>query len=106
MFDALNLLLEKHPDLEIVNGGAPGADELSNTWAKANEVTHIVCPAKWNRHGRAGGPIRNRYMLRRFMPDLVLAFHYNIDKSKGTKDMIEISEKSGIKVKRFFKPKK
>jgi hypothetical protein len=38
-------------------------------------------------YARGGGPIRNQWMLEQF-PDLCLAFHSNIEESKGTKDMM------------------
>ena len=55
-------------------------------------------PADWKKYGRAAGPIRNKQMLNEGKPDLVLAFHTNIENSKGTKSMIQIAKKSEIKI--------
>jgi len=35
-------------------------------------------------------------MLDQGRPDIVLAFHTNINQSKGTKDMVERAKKAGI----------
>lgn len=43
-------------------------------------------------------PIRNKQMLDEGKPDLVLAFHTDIENSKGTKNMIYQAKKRGIKV--------
>ena len=52
------------------------------------------------RYGRGAGPRRNRQMLDE-NPDisLVLAFHEDLGRSKGTRDMVRRSEKKGIRTK-------
>ena len=45
-------------------------------------------PADWNGLGKKAVPIRNRQMFDREQPGLVLAFHNDLQKSKGTKDMV------------------
>jgi hypothetical protein len=87
-------------DMLLITGGAPGADTLAREWAVDRKVDHLTLYAKWNLHHKAAGPIRNRRMARK-KPRLVLAFHPDIDKSRGTRDMIAVAEKLGIKVKRF-----
>lgn len=52
-------------------------------------------PANWTKHGKAAGPIRNREMLDE-NPDLVLAFHTDIENSKGTADTLCEAEDRGI----------
>ena len=47
---------------------------------------------------RAAGPIRNQRMLVEGKPDLVIAFHDDLESSRGTKDMIKRSLKAGIRV--------
>ena len=71
--------------LQIIEGGAEGADRIA--WEAANRLS-LDCAtylADWKKYGRAAGPIRNRVMLDQ-KPDLVLAFHDNLEKSRGTKD--------------------
>lgn len=82
----------------ILHGGARGADSLGGIVAK--ELGFTVEPpymADWQRYGRAAGVIRNREMLDT-CPDLVIAFHDDLDNSKGTKDCITEARKRGIKV--------
>jgi hypothetical protein len=55
-----------------------------------------VFSANWEKHGLAAGPIRNRQMLTEGKPDLVIAFHENIEKSKGTKNMLELAKQAGV----------
>ncbi len=45
--------------------------------------------------GKAGGPIRNQQMLDSGI-DLVIAFHSNLSKSKGTKDMLARARKANV----------
>lgn len=98
------LLIKQHltklpPNTVIIEGGARGADSLANSVAKELGFDRTTYHANWTRHHKAGGPIRNKRMLTESNPDRVLAFHDNIEKSKGTKDMIKISKKAGKPVK-------
>src|SRR6188508_2429115 len=81
----------------IIHGAARGADTMAGTIAKKLGFTIISVPAQWEKHGRAAGPIRNKKMLD-LNPDLVLAFHKDIENSKGTKNMVEIARKKGVEV--------
>jgi hypothetical protein len=88
------------PDMLVINGGAPGADTIAREWAVDRQVDHLTLYAKWQVFGKSAGPIRNRRMAKK-KPRLVLAFHPNIDESRGTRDMIGVAEKLGIKRKVF-----
>lgn len=88
------------PDFMLITGGARGADDLARMWAVDRKVDHVVMHAKWSEHGNSAGPIRNRRMAK-LKPRLVLAFHPSIKDSKGTRDMVKIAEKKGIKHKVF-----
>jgi hypothetical protein len=83
----------------IIEGGAEGADKLGKIYAEEYKLPVMEFPANWSRYGRAAGPIRNRWMLKFGKPDLVMAFHPNIEKSKGTKNMVNIAKKAGVKVR-------
>lgn len=71
-----------------------GADMLAQEWATARGVHARAYPADWRRYGRAAGPIRNQQMLDE-NPDVVIAFHANIHKSTGTRDMIARANRKG-----------
>lgn len=97
----LRKLIKKHGRVLVIEGEARGADKLSR---KAAEELGCPCeryPAQWDRYGRGAGPIRNRQMLTEGEPDEVLAFHENIDESKGTKNMVETAAKAGVAVRVF-----
>lgn len=84
----------------VVEGQCPkgGADLYAAQWAAAVEgVVHDPHPADWNKYGRAAGPIRNQEMLDTD-PDVVIAFHDDLENSKGTKDMVERAVKKGTPV--------
>ena len=82
----------------IIQGGAKGADQCAKDYAEKMEIPFLTYTAEWSRYGRAAGPKRNQRMLDEGKPDLVLAFHKNLDSSKGTKDMVNKAKKAGVKV--------
>ena len=81
----------------IVHGGARGADTLAGEIGRGLGFEVIVVSAQWEAFGRAAGPIRNREMLN-LNPDKVLAFHDDLEKSKGTKDCVTEARRRGIPV--------
>lgn len=89
-----------NPDVTtLIEGGASGADYLAKMIAEKLGITVEEYPAEWNRYGKAAGPIRNKRMLDEGRPDLVFAFHNDISKSKGTKNMIDQAQSRGIEVR-------
>ena len=93
----------------IREGCARGADHAAEDLGTQLGFTIDHWPADWERKGKQAGPLRNRemYWCKRdgwVKPDLVAAFHNHIEKSKGTKDMIEIAEQFGTEVKMFVVP--
>lgn len=79
----------------IISGGARGADTIAELIARSIGMKTQIFPAQWNLYGKAAGPIRNQQMLEE-NPDLVIAFHNDLNSSKGTKDMINRAKKAGI----------
>ena len=84
-------------DAIIIEGGARGADTLARHAAEYLGLKVVEFPADWDRHGRAAGPIRNRQMLDE-KPDLVIAFHPDLDSSRGTADTVREARRRGILV--------
>lgn len=92
-------------NLIIIHGAARGADTMAGIIAKNLGFKDVISfPAKWTKYGKSAGPIRNRQMLNE-NPDLVIAFHNDIENSKGTKDCIEEAEKRNIQVQLISKIK-
>ncbi len=81
----------------IVHGEARGADTLAGQWARKNKIPVKSYPAQWNKHGRAAGPIRNKEMLDKEKPDLVVAF----PGGKGTAHMAKIARENGVDVRLY-----
>jgi len=73
-----------------------GADEGAYEAARDLHIPYMICWADWDRWGNKAGPIRNQEMLDRGRPNYALAFHDDLNKSKGTKDMVERLKKAGI----------
>ncbi len=85
---------------EIVHGAARGADCIAGQIAKEMGLPVRALPAQWEKYGKRAGPLRNEQMLGEFYPiDLVIAFHEDLTKSKGTKDMVNRALRDGIPVK-------
>jgi hypothetical protein len=86
--------------VEVVTGGARGADSLAANAAWQAGLPGEEVPADWDRHGKAAGHIRNQQMLD-LGPDVVLAFKNGWDRSLsrgGTEDMIRRSKAAGLPV--------
>jgi uncharacterized protein YeaO (DUF488 family) len=81
----------------IIHGDARGADKIAGSVAEEMGLRVEKYPAEWQKHGRSAGPRRNIQMLSEGKPDLVIAFHTDISASKGTKHMLKISQKAGVK---------
>ena len=80
--------------IEIVSGGARGADALGERYAREKGYALRVFPAEWAQYGRKAGILRNRAMAE--YADALLA--YWDGESKGTKNMIEEAKERGLKV--------
>lgn len=78
----------------IIEGGAKGADELAEAWARLNRVEHVQFAADWENQGSFAGPARNARMLSEGKPDLVIAF----PGGRGTADMCRKARRAGVKV--------
>jgi hypothetical protein len=80
--------------ITIVSGAARGADSLGEKYAKEKGYEIDSHPADWDQYGKSAGYIRNKEMAQ--TADALMAFWDG--KSKGTKHMIDLAKKEGIKV--------
>lgn len=70
--------------IEIVSGGARGADKLGEKYAREKNYPIKSFPAEWQKYGKSAGPIRNAKMVD--YANVCVAFWDR--ESKGTHDMI------------------
>ena len=80
---------------EVVSGGARGADRLGEEWANIYNYPVKKFPANWNKYGKSAGYKRNAEMAQ--YADCLVAFWDG--KSRGTKHMIDLAHKQGLKVR-------
>ena len=80
--------------IEIVSGGAKGADSLGERYAKEKGYLLKIFLADWEQYGKAAGYLRNVQMAE--YADALLAFWDG--KSRGTMHMIQIAYNYGLKV--------
>jgi len=98
LFHALDLVLmqceARAVNLTILQGGAPGADQLARDWAsyQDGDVELITENAEWQRLGRSAGPKRNQAMLDKYNPDYYVA----MPGGPGTADMTQRCKTAGI----------
>ncbi len=79
---------------EIVCGMASGVDLLGKRWAEENNIPIKEFPADWERFGKSAGYKRNEEMAE--YADALLAIWDK--KSRGTKHMIDLARKHGLKI--------
>lgn len=88
----------KIKNVEIVSGTARGADQLGERFAKEYNLGLARFPANWS-IGRQAGYLRNAEMSKYAKQDeeigVLIAFWNG---SKGTKHMIDLATKDGLKV--------
>jgi hypothetical protein len=99
---AIRRELEKlPPGTIVVHGDSPGADALAGKVARLLGL--VVEPMSKNaadrtRHGRVAWKGLNERMLATG-PSMVLAFHADIDSSRGTRHLIQLAEgMAGIRI--------
>lgn len=99
VFEELDKIHAENPVSMVIEGEAPGADTFGREWAMARKIPVAMFHADWEKYGRSAGPIRNREMLEKGKPDMVVAFvDKPLDQSRGTKNMVTISRKANIPV--------
>jgi len=53
-------VLEKYGEpVEVISGGAPGADSLGAEWARQNNYPLIEYKPNWSKYGKQAGILRN-----------------------------------------------
>lgn len=82
----------------VIHGGARGADEMAGQSAQLLGFAVTEFKAEWGKYGKAAGILRNERMLEEG-PDLVVAFHENLQHSRGTGHTVRLARELGIPVR-------
>ena len=97
IWDRLDKVRAKHPDMVLLHGGAPrGAEFVASRWADHREIVQIAFKPDWTKHAKAA-PFRRNDALLDTMPIGVVVF-------PGTgiqENLADKAKKLGIPVLRF-----
>ena len=97
IWDTLDKVHAKHPDMVLLHGGSPtGAERIAACWADNRKVPQIAFKPDWTRHAKAAPFKRNDQMLE-VLPIGVIVFP-----GSGIPDnLADKARKLGIPVWRF-----
>lgn len=94
LYSKLDFYLQGKPAL-IISGGAKGADELGEEYARDRGLHVKLYLADWKQYGIAAGPMRNEEMAKAATHCVV----FWDGKSKGTGSMIKLAEKYNLNLR-------
>ena len=97
IWDVLDRVRTKHPDMVLLHGGSPkGAERVAACWADNRKVAQVVFKPDWTRHKNAAPFKRNDQMLE-VLPIGVIAF----PGSGISENLADKARKMGIPVWKF-----
>jgi hypothetical protein len=100
IWEALDKIRAKHPDMVLLHGGSPrGAERIAACWADNRKVPQVVFKPDWTRHRNAAPFKRNDKMLE-VLPVGIVAF----PGSGISANLADKAKKLGIPVWRFTEP--
>ncbi|HVB17637.1 MAG TPA: DUF2493 domain-containing protein [Stellaceae bacterium] len=100
IWEALDKIRAKHPDMVLLHGGSPrGAERIAACWADNRKVPQVVFKPDWTRHRNAAPFKRNDRMLEA-LPAGIVAF----PGSGISANLADKAKKLGIPVWRFTDP--
>lgn len=89
--DTLAATLDSYRMTELLHGGAEGADQLADTWAKEKGMKVTELKPDYDAHGAAAPHVRNAELVK--LADGVIAFWDG--QSKGTAGTIAKARRAG-----------
>lgn len=84
-------------DSLIIHGDADGTDRLAGAWAARRGLACMAMAANWNYFGPHAGTVRNTWMIKLAMPNLIVAF----PGGEGTADTCFKANQNQIQVLRL-----
>lgn len=85
-------------DITIISGTARGADKLGEQFANKYHLKCERFPANWDKFGKSAGYKRNQHMSTFAKEDNGVLIAFWNGSSKGTKHMIDIATRDGLRV--------
>lgn len=82
-------------EIEIVSGGARGADRLGECFAKLRNLPVKIFKANWEKFNKSAGYIRNEEMAKYGTHCIV----FNVGRSKGSVHMENLAKKYNLGLK-------
>jgi YspA, cpYpsA-related SLOG family len=100
IWDALDKIRGKHPDMVLLHGGSPrGAERIAACWADQRKVPQVVFKPDWTRHNKAA-PFKRNDRILEALPIGVVAF----PGSGISANLADKAKALGIPVWRFTEP--
>ena len=97
IWDVLDRVRAKHPDMVLLHGGSPkGAERIAACWADSRKVAQVVFKPDWTRHKNAAPFKRNDQMIE-VLPIGLIAF----PGSGISENLVDKARKMGIPVWKF-----
>jgi hypothetical protein len=97
IWDWLDKVRAKHPDMVLLHGGSPkGAERIAACWANRRKVQQIVFKPDWARHGKAA-PFKRNDQILDALPIGIIVF----PGSGISANLADKAKKLGIPVWRF-----
>jgi hypothetical protein len=97
IWDRLDKVHAKHPDMVLLHGGSPkGAERIAACWADSRKIPQIAFKPDWTRHAKAA-PFKRNDQLLNMLPIGVIVF----PGSGISANLADKSKKLGIPVWKF-----
>lgn len=88
-YELLERTLKPYLPFVLISGGAPGADELAEKFARNYDLEVIIHYPEWRKYGRKAGMLRNTFIVR----DCEFLIIFWDGHSKGTEMVINLAKK-------------
>lgn len=99
-YEFLKKMLQYHSCVQIISGGAQGADTLAKQYAAENGIPIREFIPDWDAHGKSAGFLRNEQIVKHC--DELVAFWNST--SRGAKHSIDLAEQAGKPVYKYWPP--
>jgi hypothetical protein len=97
IWDVLDKVRAKHPDMLLLHGGTPiGAERIAARWAETRKVPQVVFRPNWGQHGKAA-PFKRNDQLLSALPIGVVGF----PGSGISANLLDKARKQGIPVRAY-----